>query len=63
MLSSSEGVLGLLECVTKGDLKFRLANVFLCNGLGVDEFEISLSLLGLSHPDVVGGISKSCNSG
>ena len=63
MLSSSGGVLGLLEGVTKGDLKFRRANVFLCNGLGVDEFEITLSLLWLSHPDVVGGTSKSCNCG
>ena len=62
MLSSSEGVLGLLEGVTKGDLKFRRANVFLCNGFGVHEFDILLSMFSLSHP-VVGGISKSCSRG
>ena len=61
-LSSSEGVLGLLEGVTKGDLKFRRANVFLCNGFGVHEFDILLSMFSLSHP-VVGGISKSCSRG
>lgn len=62
MLSSSEGVPGLLEGVTKGDLKFRRANVFLCNGFGVHEFDVLLSMFSLSHP-VVGGISKPCNSG
>ena len=61
-LASSEGVLSLLEGVTKGDLKFRRANVFLCNSFGVHEFDILLSMFWLSHP-VVGSISKSCSRG